>query len=134
MKRWRIEYLPEFPYTPISYWVHKQLGDDAWTRSKEFDPPLPPAIPGKGFPYLIVDAFGVDLVFASPLEVEHVLEVFSQKNMPSSLQLSRKRGSGYGPNNHWLSRLPATLKPWSKRQKLIPLLERALDDLRAVYK
>lgn len=132
MSKWRIDFRPEYQRTPISFWVHKHLDDEIWIRSKIFDPPLPAAIPCKGYPYLVVDALGTELEFASVEEAEHFLEVISRKNLPTTMQLSRQRSDAYGPNRHWLSRLPSGLKPWSKRQKIIPIIEsgiRALKDI-----
>ena len=134
MSKWRIEYRPKYQNTPMSFWVHKNLDGEAWIRSKEFDPPLPEAIPVKGFPYLVVDAMGTDLEFASIEEAEHFLYVISQKNMPTTRQLSRLRTEAKGPNSHWLSRLPADLKPWSKRQKIIPIMEAGIRALKDVYR
>ncbi len=81
---------------------------------------------------LVVTVFGIELRFASVEEAEHFLNIIGQKNMPTTLKLSRERTNGYGPNGHWLSRLPAGIKAWSKRQKLIPIVEAALDDFRKV--
>ena len=82
---------------------------------------------------LIINTLGVELEFASVAEVEHFLSVISQKNMPTTQQLSRQRTKNYGPNRHWLSRLPAAIKPWSKRERIIPVIENALSDFRQVY-
>ena len=134
MSKWRIEYRPEYQRTPMSFWVHKNLDGDAWIRSKNFDPPLPEAIPCKGFPCLVVDALGTELTFASIEEAKHFLDVIGQKNMPTTEQLSRQRTEAKGPNSHWLSRLPAGLKPWSKRQKIIPIMEAGIRALKDVYR
>lgn len=125
MRRWRIEYNPVYTATPLSFWVHSHMDHAVWIESSVFEPRLPEAIPGKGFPMLVVDAFGTELQFASIDEVDHFLDVIRQKNMPSTVALSKARGTIRGPNTHWLSRLPAGLKPWAKREKLISLVERA---------
>ena len=132
MKKWRIEYRSDYTETPLSFWVHKHVDHEVWRYANEFEPPLPKAIPGKGYPFLIVNAFGLDLEFASVAEVEHFLTVIRQKNMPTTQQLSRQRTNNYGPNRHWLSRLPAGIKAWSKRKRMIPVLERALEAFKAV--
>ena len=131
MSKWRIEYRDEFKGTPVSFWVHKNLDDMVWTQANRFDPPLPAPVADKGYRYLVVDALGTELEFASVEEAEHVLSVLSQKNMPSTTQLSRERTASYGPNRHWLSRFPCKLKPWSKRQKLIPLIEGGIHELKS---
>ncbi len=133
MKKWRIIYNPKYTPTPLSYWVHQQVDDEVWMQATVFDPPIPRGIPGKGFPLLLVHVLGVELEFASIPEVEHMLVVFRQKNMPTSRQLSRQRADSHGPNSHRLSRLPASIKPWSKRARIIPVLEDALKGFRALY-
>ncbi|WP_432459287.1 hypothetical protein [Agarivorans sp. QJM3NY_25] len=123
MKKWRIEYRVEYTPSPLSFWVHKHLDSEVWSNATKFDPPLPRSIPCKGFPVLVINALGVELEFSSIEEAEHFLDIISKKNMPTSLQLSNLRGGSYGPNGHWLSRLPARLKPWVKREKIIPIIK-----------
>ena len=132
MKKWRIEYRPTYTKTPLSFWVHKHLDHEVWIYATKFDPELTKAIPGKGYPFLIVNALGVELEFASVPEVKHFLEVIGQKNMPTTRQLSKRRTNHYGPNAHWLSRLPADIKSWSKREKLLPVIEAALNAFKKV--
>lgn len=132
MKKWRIEYSPEYEPSPLSFWVHKHLDSEVWSYAKKFEPELPSSIPGKGYPRLVVDALGIELRFSSVEEVKHFLEVVRQKNMPTSAQLSQKREASYGPNGHWLSRLPAKLKPWSKREKYIKAVEGGLSELKSL--
>ena len=132
MKRWRIEFTEKYQPGPMSFWVHLPVDNAVWYGATQYEPPLPQAIPGKGFPVLYVNVFGVELQFASPEEVGHFLTILSQKNMPTSLRLTQQRGADYGPNNHWLSRLPAKLKPWRRRQRFIPIVERALHDFQLV--
>ena len=134
MKKWRIEYFEEYRPSPLSFWVHRHLDNELWSLASKFDPGLPKAIPLKGFAVLFVDAFGTELRFSSIEEVEYFLEVISQKNMPTALQLTKQRNARYGPNGHWLSRRPSKLKSWSKRQKMIPVIESALEQFKAIYK
>lgn len=134
MKKWRIEFTHTYPVTPLSYWVHKQLDHEVWHSASRFEPGLSKAIPCKGFPLLLVNVSGVELRFASIAEVEHFLAVIGQKNMPTPLQLSRQRSASRGPNSHWLSRLPACIKPWSKRVRIIPVVERALFEFSKVVR
>ncbi len=133
MKNWHIEYTETYTATPMSFWVHKHLDHEIWSYAKEFDPSLPNAIPCKGYPVLVVNALGVELKFASIVEAEHFLDVISQKNMPSTQQLSHERNEKFGPNRHWLSRLPSRIKPWSKREKIIPLIKYGIAGFKAVY-
>jgi len=118
----------------MSFWVHRHLDSEVWTDATEFDPHLPKAIPTKGYPKLVVNALGIELEYASFNEAEHFLEVISKKNMQTSTQLSKLRGSSTGPNSHWLSRLPSKLKPWSKREKIIPVIKEAIHEFKSIYK
>ena len=133
MKKWRIEYSKEYQPSPLSFWVHRHLDNDLWRHASEFAPRLPEAIPLKGYPVLLVDALGIELRFSSIEEVEHFLEVLSARNMPTPMRLSRQRDERYGPNGHWLSRLPSKLKPWSKREKIIPIIKEGLGQLKTIY-
>ena len=132
MKKWRIEYNSNYTETSLSFWVHKHLDHEVWSYAKKFEPVMPKAIPCKGFPMLILNVLGVELEFASVAEVEHFLSVISQKNMPTTQRLSRQRTNNYGPNRHWLSRLPSDIKPWSKRERIIPIVENALNEFKEV--
>ena len=133
MARWRIEFGENYCSSPVSFWVHRHLDHDVWADATSFEPPLPQAIVGKGFPRLIIDAFGTELEFASIEEVEHCRQVLSQKNMPTTRQLASLRRSSLGPNSHWLSRFPAGLKSWRKREKLLPLLDAGIVEFRNLY-
>lgn len=129
MKKWEITYHPKFPDTPISFWVYTQIDNPIWLRATLFDPPLPKPVPGKGFARLTVHIFNMDIYFASIEEVDHFLNIFSRKNMPTTQQLSRVRTAMYGPNRHWLSRFPAHLKSWKKREKIVELVHVAREAL-----
>ena len=132
MSKWHIVYNKELTTTPISFWVHANVDSDTWHDASSYDPPFPKRIPMKGFPLLVVENKGYLLEFASVFEAEHFLEVIGQKNMPSTNELSRIRSDDYGPIRHWLSRLPSKLKPWTKRKKLISVVEAALQEYRKV--
>ncbi len=112
--------------------MHRNVDHEVWCYASKFEPELPKAIPCKGYPFLIVNALGIELEFASVAEVEHFLEVFGQKNLPTTRQLSRRRTDGYGPNRHWLSRLPSGIKPWSKRERIIAIVESALNEFKEI--
>jgi hypothetical protein len=80
------------------------------------------AVPHKGFLFLHIDVADVDLQFSSLAQLDHFIEVMETKPLPTSRQLSRKRASLAGPNSHWLSRLPATLKAPRERERLVSKL------------
>ncbi|MEP2651750.1 MAG: hypothetical protein ABJH06_07110 [Paraglaciecola sp.] len=133
MSKWKFEYLRNRRKTPISYWVHKGVGEqiNGYVWCKEFEPPFPKKKPTKGFPFLTVTVKGLEIEFASSYEIKHFLEVMEQKNLPTTRYLSNLRGTGYGPNNHWLSRFPSHLKSWAKREKIIDSVKRAKKSLDA---
>lgn len=114
----RIEYRDHRVRTPITPWVHRGV-DGAYYNATVFDPPMPGPVHGKGYPVWFVDHRGRSLVFASPQEIEHVIDVLSRKILPSSREL----GQPYlAVNSHWLSRLHASFKPWKTRQELVKRL------------
>ena len=133
MGKLKIEFNKDYFVTPVSYWAHKKLDGEYWHDASKYDPPLPCAIPNKGFPLLILETQGVELKFASIPEIEQFLDVISQKNMPTTNQLSIAYGLTYGSNTHWLSRLPKKLKSWKKREKLILLLQKGKIEFRSLY-
>jgi hypothetical protein len=114
----RIEYRDQPVRTPITPWVHRGV-DGAYYNATVFDPPMPGPVHGKGYPVWSVDHRGRSLVFASPQEIEHVIDVLGRKILPSSRDL----GQPYlAVNSHWLSRLHASFKPWKVRQELVKKL------------
>lgn len=80
------------------------------------------AIPHKGYLFLHVEFEAYDLQFSSPAQLDHFIEVLASKPLPTSRQLSLRRGLPVGPNSHWLSRLPSALKAPRKREELIRAL------------
>lgn len=103
---------------PVAFWVHVPVpGTD-----KLCSPPAPEEIPHKGYLFLHVEFETHDLVFSSPAQLDHFIDVLASKPLPTSTQLSLRRGQPTGPNSHWLSRLPASVKSPRKREKLVDLL------------
>jgi hypothetical protein len=113
----------------MSFWVHQNLDGDAWIRATLFSPPLPEPVLGQGYPTYFVDYGDVRLQFASIDELRVFVDTLGQRLLPTTRALSLARGTGLGPNSHWLSRLPAELKPWRKRQALTAYLRALLADL-----
>ena len=133
MKKIDITYSDSYPETPMTFWVHHKID-----RYREFDinnfaPPLSSIIGGKGYPLLYIQYLDTDLVFSSVAEIEHAIDILGAKNLPTTTSLSLKRNASVGPNGHWLSRLPARLKPWKKREKLLPYLFRAKELFLSIY-
>jgi hypothetical protein len=103
---------------PLAYWVHFPVPGSAAL----FDPPVPPPIPHKGHVVLRVEFENHELQFSAPAQLDHFIDVLSTIPLPTSSQLSSRRGPNVGPNGHWLSRLPAAFKSPRKRAKLVEAL------------
>ena len=128
-KHW-IEYAETWRDEPLAFWVHRQVDSPNWRDAFEFDPPAPAKEPGKGFPIYLFEIDGFTFRFSSIPQIEHCVDIFSQKNLPQTRSLSESRCDNYGPNTHWLSRLPANTKSWKYREKAIKYLEKVLNNLR----
>lgn len=85
----------------------------------------PMAVPHKGYAVLQVDLESYTLYFCSAAHLGHVISVLSMPRLPTSRQLSDAGGLATGPNQHWLSRLPAELKSPRKRPALVKELIKA---------
>jgi hypothetical protein len=103
---------------PLAYWVHLPVAGSEGL----FDPPAPAAVPHKGYPLLRVAFENHELQFSAPAQLDHFIDVLSTIPLPTSRQLSSRRGPGVGPNGHWLSRLPAAFKSPRKRATLVQAL------------
>ncbi len=136
MKSAWIDYSAERTECPMTYWVHRGPHGEHWCDSPATVPPLPGHVPGKGYPILHVEYNGFTFAFASIPELDTCIDVLSRRNLPSSLELSAERGSGAGPNGHWVSRLPARVTPWKYRQGAVDYLRKArrefADQLQAI--
>lgn len=117
----RIEYRDTRQITPLTPWVHKSVDAMYWSATV-FDPPMPKPTLGKGWPVWIIEHRGRELVFASPEEVEHAIDVLSRKILPRPRELGKAH---MAVNSHWLSRLHSSFKPWKVRQELVKRLKQA---------
>ena len=102
-------------YAPMAFWVHVPRED----QPGAYEPPSPHPHPIYGYSHLRVEFGKHELVFSAPAQLDHFVEVLARKPLPSSRQLSAKRGTSVGPNGHWLSRLPAELKSPKLRPELV---------------
>lgn len=116
---------PDWRTAPLAFWVHVPVGGS----DTECVPSAPVEVLHEGFIVLHVDAIDVDLQFSSLAQLDHFIEVMSAKPLPTSRQLSEKRGLPIGPNGHWLSRLPAKLKAPKERAKLVRRLRAVREQL-----
>src|SRR5215831_11109857 len=117
MKRHWTEFTPEWRPGPMTFWVHRHLDADSWSTASTFDPPKPAPVSGRGYATYFVEIDGVTFKFASLDEFRECIRVLSLKVLPSTRALSAARGTGVGPNSHWLSRLPSRAKPWRYRER-----------------
>jgi len=123
MKKAAVVYLDEYQATPVSFWVHRHLDADAWVNAKQFDPPLPAPVPGRGWAQFVVEFDGLEVRFSSSAELDHFIDVLSRNPLPTTRRLANLRGTTLGPNAHWLSRLPARAKPQDFRRRLVAYLQ-----------
>jgi len=127
MKKYWIDFQDCMPDTAMTFWVHRAVGEvDIWSNATEFDPPRQPRVAGKGYPVFNVELDGFTFVFSSLEEIRECVNVLERKLLPRTLDLSDKRQTAKGPNSHWLSRLPAKVKPWQYRQRAAAYLREAL--------
>lgn len=115
MARSWIEYVDNWYQAPMAPWVHRRVEGG-------YDPPAPAREP-RGYPLYCVRTCGFVFQFSSRAQLEHAIEVLGSKLMPTTLELSRRMGPGWGPNQHWLSRLPGDLKGWKTRRRVVIDLE-----------
>lgn len=106
----------------MAYWVHREVGSSDWRSAASYLPPAPQAIGRLGYLYLCCEFQRETLVFSSSAQLAEFVTVLSKKPMPTSMLLSARRGSSPGPNQHWLSRLPAALKTLKARERLVKAL------------
>lgn len=116
---YRFTYEEDWRYAPLAFWVHMPVKGSVTM----FEPPAPEPVLHRGYVFLRVEFDEHELVFSSPAQLEHFVEVLSTRPLPTSRQLSSRRGLPVGPNGHWLSRLPAALKSPRKRDKLVQVLQ-----------
>lgn len=104
---------------PLAFWVHIPVPG----TQVECNPPAPKEVPHKGFLFLCVQFEEHELQFSAPAQLDHFIEVLSTTPLPTSTRLSLRRGLPVGPNSHWLSRLPTSIKSPRKRVKLVQLIK-----------
>lgn len=130
-----------FPETPISFWAGaRRFG---WTRSvtpggqrrRPQRIPHPFLSQRKMWGLLEASFQGVDLIFATPQELDQFLAVMSRNPLPSGGSLVPGWRLGR-PNAHWLSRLPKAAKPWRFRRAICAWLpeQEAVRDFREFYR
>lgn len=121
----RLEHSHRRWISPVTPFVHQGVDGPVWSATR-FNPPMPPLIPGKGYPRWVLEHRGRELVFASPQEIAHVADVLSQRVLPQSRALGQPLKA---VNSHWLSRLHASFKSWRVREQVVKRLRETLAEL-----
>ncbi len=129
MKNYEISYSDDWRSFPMAYWVHIENDGKPWFASEEFTPPAPKKEVNGRYKVYSIEVDGFTFVFSSMEQLDHCIEILSRKLLPTTGALSEKRPGHMGPNTHWLSRLPAHVKPWTYRQKAIKHLTKVRDEL-----
>jgi hypothetical protein len=121
-----VEYAETWRNAPLAYWVHIEQDGEMWPGSRQFLPPAPIPIPHKGYPVLCIEFEDTVLRFTSEPQMREFVRVLEQVPLPTTRRLSLERCNNYGPNSHWLSRLPAKLKSPKVRARLVEMMREAL--------
>jgi hypothetical protein len=124
-KYW-IEYANDWRSAPMAYWVHVEQDGKAWRDSGCFLPEAPPHIPHRGYAVVCVEVGPVVLRFSSRAQIEECVRVLGLRPLPTTSRLCATRKGRLGPNGHWLSRLPKSLKAPRARSRVILLLQQVL--------
>ncbi|MEP2716560.1 hypothetical protein [Pseudophaeobacter sp.] len=141
MKSAKINFHKEFPTTPVSVWAGARF--HAWRRENDATGHLKPIyrIPHpfpkqrKVWCLLEVHFDQVNLIFATPQELDQFIEVLSENPLPSGRALSPKCSVGR-PHYHWLAKLPSKVKVLKFRKRLCAYLLKCEEasDFRSFYK
>jgi len=129
MKKYEVGYSRYWHNYPIAYWVHIEKDNKPWRDSVEYSPPSPKKDYNGIYKIYKIEINGFTFVFFSIDQLEHCIEILSMKLLPATITLSEKRPGNMGPNSHWLSRLPAKVKPWSYREKAVKYLKKVREEL-----
>ena len=128
MSKTTVSYAKEKKASPLSFWVHKPVENGIpWLQASKYDPPLPAAIVGRGYPVYKIEYRGHELIFISAAEIMHCMEVLSHKVLPSTFELANASGYADYQHTHWLATWPGEIKSWKDRQEIIRHLEALLE-------
>lgn len=127
MKSAKVSFHHNFPETPVSAWAGARW--KAWFREIDATGHLksltqvrhPFPAQRKLWCLLEVHFDQIDLVFATPQELDQFICVLSENPLPSGPSLVRKCSIGR-PHRHWLAKLPAKAKALKFRRRLCAYL------------
>ena len=124
-RRADILYRPELFATRLTFMVHRPRsasgGRCQWFEAVAHDPPRPrPARPGQRAVWRVEDG-GAEYVFTSAAELDHFIDIWGRRLLPTPRQLAQARGMA-AVNGVWLSRMA---KPrWPRRLALLRWIAR----------
>lgn len=131
-----LTYTSDWKREPVAYWAHVPTDADAsfYDPDVAVIPPAPQPHGRLGWPVVCVPVGAHVLRFGSRAQLAEVIAVLSQKPLPSTRRVSALRHAAcgdaawrYGPNGHWLSRMPVELKRTQARARLVQRLQAVLD-------
>ena len=106
----------------MAYWVHRETDGKLFSNAVSFDPPAPEKDLNGLYKIHYIEFDGQTFIFSSIYQFNIFIDVLSKKVLPRSRDLAAERTDKHGPNSHWLSRLPAKVKSFRFRKKLIKYL------------
>ncbi len=127
MPKIKVGYSKERVKSPLSFWVHRAVDSKGWDSAKEYDPPMPTPIIGKGYPKYQIEYRGHNLLFSSKEEISHCIAILSEKVLPTTHALAQKAGYPDYQHLHWLSKWPGDIKSWKHRQSIVKLLNQLVE-------
>ena len=134
-----IEYVPDWRYAPMAYWVHIEQGVH-WRDATTFLPPAPSPHGRSGYAVLHVEIGAHVLRFSSPAQLDEAIRVLGTTPLPNVRRMAEARQAlvptppptcraaredaavVHGTNTHWLSRLPVAIKSAKSRLRVVEAL------------
>lgn len=117
-----IQFIDDWRDAPMAFWVHapRDLAPGLpWRAATRFEPPAPDPVSGRGYRLWCVSIDDHVLSFSSPAQMVEFVRVMSMRPLPTARRLCEQAPRGHGPNAHWLSRLPASLKSSRRLPQLV---------------
>jgi hypothetical protein len=132
MADWKINYTKHFTLSPMTPWVHRQVGGGEEGAPIAYDPPRPLPISGKGYATFVITVERFPFTFASLAELDEAIRVLELELLPvvdagpkKNLPVYRKLDPHGAKSKHWTSRLPRGMQGWAKRRKVAFELKQA---------
>jgi hypothetical protein len=125
MKRGWIEYGESWRRGPMTFWVHQADDGQPWHDAERFEPAAPRAIPGRGYPYYLVEIDGFTFEFSSLAEIDFCIARLGQRHLSDTEPETRGRS---GPGAYWQNKLPKSVLSWRYRQKAVKFLSKAREE------